>query len=81
MPTPSLIRALKKVPLKKADNIYEALVCRNFVMYLDNCDNIGCLVKDLYEFYNGEDIVPLLENLFDNLDANDGYSMAARHRL
>lgn len=73
---PELIRALKKVPLKKADNIYEALVCRNFVMYLDNCDNIGCLVKDLYEFYNGEDIVPLLENLFDNLDANDGYSMA-----
>lgn len=51
-------------------------MCRNFVMYLDNCDNIGCLVKDLYEFYNGEDIVPLLENLFDNLDANDGYSMA-----
>ena len=73
---PELIRALKKVPLKKADNIYEALVCRNFVMYLDNCDNIGCLAKDLYEFYNGEDIVPLLENLFDNLDANDGYSMA-----
>ena len=73
---PELIRALKKVPLKKADNIYEALVCRNFVMYLDSCDNIGCLAKDLYEFYNGEDIVPLLENLFDNLDANNGYSMA-----
>ena len=72
---PELIRALKKVPLKKADNIYEALVCRNFVMYLDSCDNIGCLAKDLYEFYNGEDIVPLLENLFDNLDANNGYSM------
>ena len=71
-----LINALKKVPLGKADNIYEAIVSWNFIMYLDNCDNLGCPAKDLYEFYNGEDIVPLLENLFDNLDENDGYSMA-----
>lgn len=71
-----LINALKKVPLEKADNIYEAVVSWNFVMYLDNCDNLGCVAKGLYEFYNGEDIVPLLENLYDNLNANDGYSMA-----
>lgn len=45
-------------------------------MYLDNCDNIGCLAKDLYEFYNGEDITDLLENLYDNLDENEGWSMA-----
>lgn len=71
-----IIEALKKVPLEKADNIYEAVVSWNFVMYLDNCDNLGCLAKELYEFYNGEDIVPLLENLYDNLDMNNGYSMA-----
>lgn len=71
-----LISALKKVPLEKADNIYEAVAAWNFVMYLDGCDNLGCLAKELGEFYNGEDIVYLLENLYDNLDANDGYSMS-----
>ena len=71
-----LINALKKVPFGKADNIYEAIVSWNFIMYLDNCDNLGCLAKELYPFYNGEDIVGLLENLYDNLDANNGYSMA-----
>lgn len=71
-----IIKALKKVPLKRADNIYEAIVAINFVMYLDNCDNLGCLAKELYDFYKGEDIVPLLENLYDNLDENNGYSMA-----
>lgn len=71
-----LISALKKAPLNKADNIYEAIVAWNFIMYLDNCDNIGCLAKDLYELYNGEDAVDLLENLYDNLDINDGWSMA-----
>ena len=71
-----LVDALKKVPLSKADNIYEAIVAWNFIMYLDNCDNIGCLAKDLYEFYNGEDITDLLGNLYDNLDENEGWSMA-----
>lgn len=71
-----LIRALKKVPLEKADTIYEAIVAWNFVMYLDSCDNLGCLAKELIDFYHGEDISSLLDNLYDNLDANDGYSMA-----
>lgn len=71
-----LINALKKVPMGKADNIYEAVVSLNFVMYLDNCDNLGCVAKELYDFYNGENIVSLLENLYDNLDKNNGYSMA-----
>ena len=71
-----LIDALKKVPLQKADTIYEALVSWNFILYLDNCDNLGCLAKELESFYNGEDITPLLENLYNNLDANSGYSMA-----
>lgn len=71
-----LINALEKVPFGIADNIYEAIVSWNFIMYLDNCDNLGCLAKELYPFYNGENIVDLLENLYDNLDSNDGYSMA-----
>ena len=71
-----LINALKKVPMYPAENIYEAIVGWNFVLYLDNCDNLGCVASGLYPYYNGEDVVALLENLFDNLDANDGFSMA-----
>ena len=71
-----LILALKKVPMNPAENIYEAVVAWNFILYLDGCDNLGCLASGLYPYYNGEDITELLKNLFDNLDANDGYSMA-----
>ena len=71
-----LISALKKVPLSPAGNIYEAVVCWNFIMYLDSCDNLGCVASGLFPYYQGEDITALLENLFDNLNANDGYSMA-----
>ena len=63
-----LIAALQRVPLYPARTVYEAIVAWNFVMYLDNCDNLGCRAKGLLPYYNGENIVPLLENLYDNLD-------------
>ncbi len=72
----SLINALKQVPMLPARNIYEAFVCWNFVMYLDGCDNLGCIASGLYDYYKGENIVDLLENIFNNLDINCGYSMA-----
>lgn len=71
-----LVSALKQVPLKPARDIYEAVVAWNFVLYLDNCDNLGCVATGLYPYYEGEDITVLLRNLFDNLDENNGYSMA-----
>lgn len=71
-----LINALRKVPLYPAENIYEAVVSWNFVLYLDNCDNLGCVASGLYPYYNGECVVDLLRNLYDNLDSNGGYSMA-----
>ena len=71
-----LISALKHVPMKPARDIYEAVVCWNFVLYLDGCDNLGCVASGLYPYYNGEDVTDLLKNLFDNLDSNNGYSMA-----
>ena len=71
-----LISALKKVPMQPADTLYEAVVAWNFIMYLDACDNLGCVASGLYPYYKGEDITDLLRNLFDNLEANDGYSMA-----
>ena len=71
-----LIDALERVPMYPAKTVYEAVVAWNFVMYLDNCDNLGCVDSGLMPYYHGENIVPLLENLFDNLDENNGYSMA-----
>ena len=46
-----LINALKKVPLYPAENIYEAIVSWNFILYLDNCDNLGCVASGLYPYY------------------------------
>lgn len=71
-----LISALKRVPMEPARNIYEAIVAWNFILYLDACDNLGCVASGLYPYYQDEDITELLANLFDNLDANGGYSMA-----
>lgn len=71
-----LITALKKVPMNPAESIYEAIVGWNFIMYLDCCDNLGCVAAGLYPYYNGEDVTCLLKNLFENIDANGGYSMA-----
>ena len=72
----NLILALQRVPLYPASTAYEAIVAWNFVMYLDNCDNLGCLGKGLSPYYKGENLIPWLENLYDNLDKNNGYSMS-----
>ena len=71
-----LIRALEKVPLYPAKSIYEAIVGWNFILYLDNCDNLGSLAHGILPYFGGEDIVPYLENLYSNLDKNGGYSMS-----
>lgn len=71
-----LITALENVPFNPAENIYEAVVAWNFILYLDNCDNLGCIADGLSAYYHGEDIVDLLQNIYDNLDINEGFSMA-----
>ncbi len=71
-----IINALRKVPLNPAENIYEALVAWNFVLYLDSCDNLGCLGTGLLPYYKDEDVVEVIKNLYDNLDKNGGYTMA-----
>lgn len=70
---PGLIEALEHV-YEPPRNIYEALVLWNFVYYVDGCDDIGRLDKHLLRFYKGEDIVPLLQELFRHVDINDGWS-------
>ena len=72
----SVIDAITRVPLYPARNIYEAIFAWNFILYLDGCDNLGSLAKGILPYYRGENIIPLLENLYDNLDDNDGYSMS-----
>ena len=71
-----LIEALEQVPFKPARDIYEALVSRNFVMYLDGCDNLGAITVDLLPYFKGENVVEILANLYDNLNSNSGYSMS-----
>ena len=71
-----LVKMARKIPLYPAENIEEAIFGWNFILYLDNCDNLGCLGKGLTHYFKGENIVPLLENLYDNLDENEGYSMS-----
>jgi len=72
----ALLQAWEQALLYPARDIYEAVLCWNIVMYLDGCDNLGCVASGLLPWYKGENIVPLLQNLFDNLDINEGYSMA-----
>ncbi len=71
-----LCHALKKVPFRPAETLYEALVCRNFIYYLDGCDNIGRLDAELIDFYKGEDVTDVLRSLFKNIDDNNGWSGA-----
>jgi len=71
-----LIAALEQVPFQPARDIYEALVCHNFVFYLDSCDNVGCLASDLMPYYSGENIVDLLREFYRNVDETDAYSMS-----
>jgi formate C-acetyltransferase len=69
-----LINALKLVPMQPAQDIYQALVGWNFILYLDTCDNIGCLSEGLKPYYNGEDVTEVIANLYENLDVNEAWS-------
>lgn len=69
-----LYKALKKVPFSPAETLYEALVCWNFVYYLDGCDDIGRMDADLIPLYKGEDMTEVFRCFFKNVDVNNGWS-------
>lgn len=69
-----LIAALKQVPFQPARTIYEAIVCWNFVLYLDGTDNIGWIDHGLFPYYKGENIEEELREMFENIAVNDGWS-------
>ena len=47
MPNKKLIKALEKVPFKPAETFYEAMVCVNFMFYIDCNDNVGRITRYL----------------------------------
>ncbi|MGI6494730.1 MAG: pyruvate formate lyase family protein [Kiritimatiellia bacterium] len=76
---PRLVAALERVPFAPARDFYEAMVCWNFVFFLDGCDNEGCLADGLAPYYDAErdgDPTPVLREWFKIVDATDAYSMA-----
>ena len=72
-----LYKAFTRVPFKPAETLYEALVCWNFVYYLDGCDDIGRMDADLIPLYRGEDVTEVIRCFFKNVDANNGWSGTA----
>lgn len=75
-PDSDLCRAFRRIPFAPAENLYEALVCMNFVYYLDGCDNIGRPDADLIHLWRGEDMTEVLRCFFKNVNANYGWSGA-----
>lgn len=73
---PELIEALERVPFEPARTLYEALVCWNFIFYVDGADNPGRLDYELIKYYNGEDITGELREFFQNADDNGSWSGA-----
>lgn len=69
-----LVAALENVPFKPAASYYEGLVAWNAVFYFDGCDNLGCLDRGLARLYRGEDMTPVIAQLFANMDAVDMWS-------
>lgn len=69
-----LIEALRYTPEHSPRNIYEALVAWNFIFYIDGCDDLGALDRNLLPWFRGEDITGLIRELFAHVDANDGWS-------
>ena len=72
---PGLIEALEHAD-EPPRTLYEAIVLWNFVYYVDGCDDIGRMDQHLIRFWQGEDVVDLLHELYSHVDTNDGWSGA-----
>ncbi len=77
-----LVEALKQVPLKPARNFYEAMVCYNFIYYIDGCDNPGRIDQELCPYFQADNSIghdfalELMSAFVDNVCANGGWSCA-----
>ena len=71
---PELVEALEQVPFAPARSAYQALVCWNFIFFLDSTDNLGWIDHGLMPYWKGEDLRPELHELFQSVCVNDGWS-------
>ena len=80
-----LVSALRRVPWEPARSFYEALVCANYLCYLDGCDSLGRFDQDLGALYEAdlrsgrltqEEGAALVGALWANVDANAGWNVA-----
>lgn len=69
-----LISAMKQVPFAPAQTYYEGLVAWNLIFYFDGGDNLGYLDNGLAHLYAGEDLTEVIRQMFENIDALDGWS-------
>lgn len=78
------IKAFEQVPLKPARSFYEAMVCFNFMWYLDGCDSIGRFDQYMGKYLDDDlkkgvitvaEAEALLEELWSNVDACNGWHM------
>lgn len=71
---PELIAAMRKVPFSPAQTYYEGLAAWNLIFYFDGGDNLGYLDNGLAHLYAGEDLTEVIRQMFENIDALDGWS-------
>ena len=80
-----LIEALERVPTQPARGFYEALVCINFILYVDGPDNLGRFDQDLWPFYerdkeSGEvteqQALGWIRRIWQNMDVNSAWNVA-----
>ncbi len=78
-----LISAYEHIPFQPANSFFEAITAYNFVYYLDDCDNPGRIDQELITYYENdlksgkvtyEDAVKLIRCIWENCDANSGWS-------
>jgi formate C-acetyltransferase len=78
-----LISAYERVPFQPARSFFEAVVAYNFVYYMDDCDNPGRVDQELFPYYqrdlaygetNNNEAISLIRCLWENCDANSGWS-------
>lgn len=70
-----LIAALERVPLEPAKTAYEALVSINFMLSLDEWDNVGRVDSYLVPYHQGEDLTKELHCMMKSMQDNNMWSI------
>ena len=78
-----LVSSFATIPEQPAQTFFEALLCYNFIYYIDDCDNPGRIDQELYPYYRRDtsqgmialpEAVELFQEYFFNCDINSGWS-------